>query len=74
MKRKCKSGSAERAEKRSIIQIETQNTAPIASFFKEAEIVNSDAEDIPPISSLADEARLSTSNEGVDMGEQYEKL
>ncbi|CAB3998108.1 zinc finger MYM-type 1-like [Paramuricea clavata] len=68
MKRKYKSGSAKRAEKRRSIQIATQNTAPIASFFEKAENVESDAEDTPSTSSLADEAQLSTSNEGVDSG------
>lgn len=68
MKRKYKSGSAKRAEKIRSIQIATQNTDPIASFFEKAENVESDAEDTPSTSSLADEAQLSTSNEGVDSG------
>ncbi|CAB3994722.1 zinc finger MYM-type 1-like [Paramuricea clavata] len=68
MKRKYISGSAKRAEKRKSIQIATQNTAPIASFFEKAENVESDAEDTPSTSSVADEAQLSTSNEGVDSG------
>ena len=45
MKRKYKSGSAKRKEKRRNIQIATQNTAPIASFFEKPENVESDAED-----------------------------
>ena len=38
-KRKYKSGSAKRKEKKRKIQIATQNTASIASFFKKSENV-----------------------------------
>ena len=68
MKRKYQSGSAKRTEKRRNIQIATQNTAPIASFIEKTKNVESDAEDTPSTSFLADEAQLSTSNEGVDSG------
>ena len=68
MKRKYKSGSAKRKEKRRNIQIATQNTAPIASFFEKPENVESDAEQNPSTStsSLADQAQLNTSNQDVD--------
>ncbi len=68
MKRKYQSGSAKRTEKKRSIQITTQNTVPIASFFEKTKNVESDAEDTPSTSSLADKAQLSTSNEDVNSG------
>ena len=48
MKRKCKSGSEKRKDKKRTIKKAKQNTAPIASFFEKAKNVGSDAEGNPP--------------------------